>query len=78
MKLEIEFKENWVSTYDILALENIIGVPLDKYFKQKRDFDCYSYQGNLVYNFSIVDIQSLTESYWSIQINNTTLTILNN
>lgn len=78
MKLEIEFKENWVSTYDILALENIIGVPLDRYFKQKRDFDCYCYQGKLVYDFSIEDIQSLTESYWNIQINNTTLTILNN
>ena len=30
MNLKIEFKENWVSAYDILALENIIGVPLDR------------------------------------------------
>lgn len=78
MKLEIEFKENWVSSYDIVALETIIGKPLKEYFKQKRDFDCYCYQGKLVYDFSIEDIQSLTESYWNIQINNTNLKILNN
>ena len=71
-------KENWVSTYDILALENIIGVPLDRYFKQKRDLDCYSYQGKLTHDFGIKDIQDLTESYWSIQLSSTTLTILNN
>lgn len=77
MKLEIEFKENWVSSYDIVALETIIGKPLKEYFKQKRDFDCYSYQGKLVYDFSIEDIKSLTESYWNINITNNTLTILN-
>lgn len=78
MKLEIEFKEDWVSTYDILALEKIIGIPLDEYFKRKRDYDCYSYQGKLVHDFSIEDIESLTESYWNININSKILTILNN
>ena len=77
MNLEIEFNNDWVESLDIQHLEHIIGDRVYAYFKRKRDFDCFSYQGKLVHDFSLLDIEYIVNNYCNVKIIFSSLKILN-
>lgn len=78
MNLEIEFNNDWVEYSDIQHLEHIIGEKVHTYFKRKRDFNCFSYQGGLVHCFTLSDIEYLVNYYYyNVEISCDTIKILN-
>ena len=77
MKLELEFNDCWVESLDIQHIEKISQKDITGYFKRKRDFDCYAYQGKLQLDITIENIEYLVNNYYPVEINYNSIKIKN-
>ena len=77
MKLTLNFRNPWIEQLDIDHITYLAQIDVSEYFKQKRDFNCFSYQGGLELDLDIFDIEYLVNNYYTLELTYDTITILN-
>ena len=68
MKLTLNLREEGVEQLDIDHITHIAQTDVSEYFKQKKDFNCFSYQGGLELDLDILDIEYLVNNYYHIEL----------